>query len=97
MCGAIKTLKHNLWTMLRRAYHCHKNLAHTSKTCQVKRPKRLQLLGSRFACLLLQSPKNRTQRNRRAKCCEVLNQNHRQKAFNRGLYICAGGLHILKI
>ena len=37
MCGAIKTLKHNVWTTLRLAYHGCKNLIHTSKTHQVKR------------------------------------------------------------
>jgi len=61
MCGGIKILKHNLRTTLRLACHGHKNLAHTSKTRQVKRSKWLQLLGSRFVCLLLfQTPKNRT-------------------------------------
>ena len=39
-----------------------KNLARTSKTRQVKQPKRLQLLGSRFDCLLL-SPLQRIERN----------------------------------
>jgi len=52
--------------------HGCKNLAHTSKTRQVKRLKLLQLLGSRFACLLLfQTGKNRMQRNRRPKGCGV--------------------------
>ena len=37
MCGGIKTLKHNVWTTLRLAYHRCKNLTHTSKTRQVKR------------------------------------------------------------
>ena len=37
MCGGIKTLKHNVKTMLRIAYHSCKNLTHTSKTRQVKR------------------------------------------------------------
>jgi len=61
MCGGINTLKQNLRTSLRLAYHGHKNLAHTSKTRLVKRPKRLQLLGSRFASFLLfQTPKNWT-------------------------------------
>jgi len=55
-----------------RKEHGYKNLTHTSKTRQVKRPKWLQLLGSRFECLLLfQTVKNRTQRNHRAKGCEV--------------------------
>ena len=45
-----------------------KNVAHRSKTRQVKHPKWLQLLESRFECLLLfQTVKNRTQRIRRAK------------------------------
>ena len=49
-----------------------KNLAHTSKTRQVKHRKWLQLLGSRFDCLsLFQTAKNRTQRNRRAKGCDI--------------------------
>jgi len=49
-----------------------KNLAHTSKTRQVKHPKWLQLLGSRFECLLLfQTAKNRMQRNHRAEGCDV--------------------------
>jgi len=48
------------------------NLAHTSKTRLVKHPKWLQLLGSQFDCLLLfQTAKNRVQRNRRAKGCDV--------------------------
>jgi len=37
MCGGIKTLKHNVSTTLRHAYHGCKNLTHTSKTRQVKR------------------------------------------------------------
>jgi len=37
MCGGIKTLKHNVWTTLRLAYHGCKYLTHTSKTRQVKR------------------------------------------------------------
>ena len=52
MYRGIKTLKHNMRTTLRLAYHSCKNLTHTSKTRQVKRtvPKWLQLLGSR-SCL----------------------------------------------
>jgi len=41
--GGIKMLKHNLRSTLRLACHGHKNLAHTSKTRQVKRPKWLHL------------------------------------------------------
>ena len=37
MCSGIKTLKHNVRTKLRLAYHGCKNLTHTSKTRQVKR------------------------------------------------------------
>ena len=38
MCGCINTLKHKgVSTTLRLAYHGCKNLAHTSKTSQVKR------------------------------------------------------------
>ena len=37
MCGGIKTLKHNVRTTLQLAYHCCKNLTHTSKTRHVKR------------------------------------------------------------
>jgi len=49
--------------------HGCKNLTHASKTRQAKRPKLLQLLGSRFECLLLfQTAK---QRNRRVKGCEI--------------------------
>jgi len=45
-----------------------KNLAHTSKTRQVKHRKWLRLLGSRFDRLLLfQTAKNRKQPNRRVK------------------------------
>jgi len=53
--------------------HGCKNLAQTSKTLKQNAPKWLQMLGSRFACLLLlfQTAKNRTQRNHRAKGCEV--------------------------
>jgi len=36
MCGGIKTLKHNMRTTLRLAYHGCKNLSHTSKTRHVK-------------------------------------------------------------
>jgi len=44
------------------------NLTHTSKTRHVKRTQLVELLGSRFAFLLLfQTAKNQTQRNRRAK------------------------------
>ena len=53
MCNSIKMLQHNLRTTVGLACHGHKYLAHTSKTRQVKRPKLLQVLGSRFACLLL--------------------------------------------
>jgi len=60
MCGGIKTLKHNLRTTFQLACHGRKNIAHTSKTRQVKWSKWLQLLGSRSACLLLfQTPENR--------------------------------------
>jgi len=37
MCGGIKTLKHNLRTMLQLPYHDCKNLTHTSNTRPVKR------------------------------------------------------------
>jgi len=48
------------------------NLTHMSKTRQVKRTAWFQLLVSRFAYLLLfHTAKNRTQRNRPAKGCEV--------------------------
>ena len=54
-----------------RVYGC-KNLAHMSKTRQVKRPKRLQLLGSRFACLLLfqtaKSESNETAARKDVRC-----------------------------
>jgi len=54
--------------------------------------------GSQFACLLLfQTVKNRTQRNRCMKGCEILNQNRHQKVFYKGLYICAWELDILKV
>jgi len=74
MCGCIKTLKHNVRTALRLAYHGCKNLTHMSKTSQVKRtqnaPKWLQLQGSRFAYLLLfQIAKNRMKRHTNG--CEV--------------------------
>ena len=47
MCGGIKTIKHNKRIiMLRLAYHGYKNLAHTSKTCQVKRT--LKVATARF-------------------------------------------------
>ena len=72
MCGGRNTLKHNVRTTLRLAYHGCKDVTHTSKTRQVKRPKWLQLLGSRFARLLLfHNATNRTQRNRRMEGCEV--------------------------
>jgi len=47
VCSSIKTLKHNVWTTLRLAYHGCKNLTHTSKTCQVKRTQ-MVANGSRF-------------------------------------------------
>jgi len=53
MYGSIKTLKHSVGTTLRLAYHGCKNLTHTSKTCHVKRTQMVELLGSRFPCLLL--------------------------------------------
>ena len=72
MYGCIKTLKHNVGTTVRLAYHGCKNLTDTSKTRHVKRIRLVELLGSWFACLLLfQTAKNRMQRNRRAKWCEV--------------------------
>jgi len=63
--------KHTTHTCGRRKEHACKNLPHTSKTRQVKRPKWLHMQGSRFARLLpFQTSKNRTQRNRRTKRCE---------------------------
>jgi len=95
MYGGIKTLKHNVGTTLRLAYHGCKNLTHTSKTRQLKRT---QLVGSRFTCLLLfQTAKNRTQRNRRAKWCEVQIRTVARKSSTGAYYICAEGLHIPKI
>jgi len=68
MYGGINTLKHNVGTTLRLAYHGCKSLTHTSKTRHVKSSQLAELLGSPFACFLLfQNAKNRTQRNRRAK------------------------------
>ena len=70
--GGIKTLKHNVGTTLRPAHHGCKNLTQTSKTRYLKRTQLVELLGSRFAYLLLfRTAKNQTQRNRRAKWCEV--------------------------
>jgi len=63
-----KDVKVQRGATLRLAYHGCKNLTHTSKTRHVKRTQVVELLGSRFACLLLfQTAKNRTQQNRRAK------------------------------
>jgi len=68
----ITKTKHNTHICSGRKDKGCKNIAHTSKTRQVKHPKWLQLPGSRFDCLLLfQTAKNRMQRNRRAKGCEV--------------------------
>jgi len=39
MCGGIKTLKHNVRATLQLAYHCCKNLTHTSKAGQVNATK----------------------------------------------------------
>jgi len=62
MCGGIKTLRQNVWTTLRLAYHGCKNLTHTSKTRQVKRTQMVATVGTRFARLLFfQTAKNRTQ------------------------------------
>ena len=36
MCGGIKTLKHNVRSMLQLTYHGCKNLTHTSKIRHVK-------------------------------------------------------------
>ena len=69
MYGGIKTIKHNVGTTLRFAYHGCKNFTHTNKTRHVKRTQLVELLGSRFACFLLFQTPN--QRNRRAKWCEV--------------------------
>ena len=46
MCGGITTLKHNVWTTLRLAYHERKNLTHTSKTRHAKRTQ--MVVTSRF-------------------------------------------------
>jgi len=71
ICNFLKT-KHTKHISSGRKDKGCQNLAHTSKTCQVKHPKWLQLLGSRFDCLLLfQTAKNRMQRNRRAEGCDV--------------------------
>jgi len=68
MYGGIKTLKHSVGTTLRLAYFGCENLTHTSKTRHVKRTQMVELLGSRFAFLLLfWIAMNQTQRNRRAK------------------------------
>jgi len=80
MCGGIKTLKHNIWTTLRLAYHGCKNLTPTSKARQVKRTRKwLQLVDSRL--LLFQSAKNRTQvaTKRSRESMWDLNQNRCQK------------------
>jgi len=45
MYGGIKTLKHNVGTTLRIAYHGCKNLTHTSKTRHVKRTQLVELLS----------------------------------------------------
>jgi len=64
----------------------------------VKRTQLVELLGSQFACwLLFHTAKNRTQRNRRAKSCEVQNRTVARKSSIGGYYICAGGLDLLKI
>ena len=85
MYGCIKTLKHNVETTLRLAYHDCKNLTRTNKTRHLKRTQLVELLGSRFACLLLfQTAKNRTQRNRRAKWCEVQIRTVARKSSIRG-------------
>jgi len=89
MYGGIKTLKHNLRTALRLAYHGCKNLTHTSKTHHVKRT---QLIGSRFTCLLLfQTAKNRTQRNRRAKWCVRFKSGPSPESLQQGRIIFAQG------
>jgi len=98
MYGNIKMLKHNVRTTFWLAYHCCKNLTHTSKKRHVKRTQLVELLGSRFVCLLLfQTEKNRTQRNRHAKWCEFQIRIVARKSSRRGYYIGAEGLDILKI
>jgi len=89
---------HNVGTTLRLAYHGCENLTHTSKTRFVKRTQLVEMLGSRFACLLLfQTAKNWTQRNRRAKWREVQIRTVARKYSTGRYYICAGRLDILKI
>jgi len=91
-------VQHKVRTTLRRVYHGCKNLTHMSKTRQVKCTPLFQLLVSRFARLLLfHTAKNRTQRNRRAKGCEVLTRIVARTSSIGGLYIWAGELDILKI
>jgi len=72
MCGGIKMLKHNVRTALWLAYQAVR-ISHTkAKHVKYNAPKWLQLPGSQFPYVLLfQTSKNRKQRNRRAKGCEV--------------------------
>jgi len=71
---------------------------HTNTTRHVKGTQLVELLGSRFACLLLfLTAKNRTQRNRRAKLCVFQIRTVARKSSIGGYYTGAGGLDILKI
>jgi len=69
-CDAIKMVKHNVRTTSRLTTAV--KISRTRAKHKQNPPKCLQLLGSRFACLLLfQTAKNWTQRNRHAKGYEV--------------------------
>ena len=97
MYGCIKKLKHKWGPRYNSLTTAVKN-THTSKTRHVKRTQLVELLGSRFACLLLfQTARNRTQRNRLAKWCEVQIRTVARKSSVGAYFSCAGGLDILKI
>jgi len=94
MCGGIKMLKHNVTTTLRLACHASKNHTHKQNTSKWNAPKWLQLLGSRFTCLLLfQTAENRTQRNRCVKRCGVCTRTVARKSLIGGFTFTQGDWH----
>jgi len=65
MCGSIKMLKHKVWTTFRLAYHCCKNLTHSSKTRHVKRTQmvaasKFTISPVRYFFRLLRTERNET-------------------------------------
>ena len=97
MYGGLKTLKHNVRTTLRFAYHGCKRLTYTRKTRRVKLTQMVVTLRCTicgFATFLDCKGSNATKPSRERMWGS--NQNRRQKVFSRGHYICAGVLTFWK-